>query len=132
MPTVHVPAHLTVEHLMEAVQEMSSAERQEFKRRWAEWEAQNGSTEETEAQLIRAAQARLPVTAERQLRRLASKCERGTLTPKELATYQTLAQQAERLDVTRVEALAELVRRRGKPATVVMQEIGWKSAEGGR
>src|SRR5207249_4317252 len=117
------------EHLMAAVQQMSHSEWREFKQRLAEWEARNGAGEETEAELIAATQVRLPLADERRLRRLASKSERRTLTPKELEEYRTLAQQAERLDVTRVEALAKLVRRRGQPARVVMQEIGWTSGE---
>jgi len=40
--------------------------------------------------------------------------------------YRELAQQAERVNVQRVQALAELVRRRGKPMRVIMEEIGWK------
>ena len=53
-----------------------------------------------------------------------AKSEQGTLTPKELAQYRMLAQRAERLNVERAEALAELVRRRGKPLRVVIEEIG--------
>jgi hypothetical protein len=37
-----------------------------------------------------------------------------------------LARQAERINVHRVQALAELVRRRGKPAREIMQEVGWE------
>ena len=82
-----------------------------------------------EAPLIGAAKKRLPAADERRLKRLIAKSECGTLIPKELREYRSLVQQAERLNVKRVEALAELVRRRGKPARVIMQEIGWKSGE---
>lgn len=82
-----------------------------------------------EATLIRATKKRLPAADERRLKWLIAKSERGTLTPKELEEYRSLVQQAEQLNVKRVEALAELVRRRGKPARVIMQEIGWKSGE---
>ena len=81
--------------------------------------------------LIQAAQVRLSAVDERRLERLIAKSERGTLTPKELDEYRTLAQRAEQLDATRVEALAELVQRRGKPARVIMQEIGWERGADG-
>jgi hypothetical protein len=91
----------------------------------------NGTQEDEDAALIQATKARLPATDERRLKRLIAKSERGTLTPKELEQYRALAQRAERLTVKRVEALTELVQRRGKPVHVVMKEIAWESGEGG-
>jgi hypothetical protein len=67
-----------------------------------------------EETLVRTAQARLPAATERRLRRLIARSERGQLTPKELADYQSLAQQAQRIDTARAEALAELARIRGQ------------------
>jgi hypothetical protein len=131
MPTVQVPAQLTVEHLMTAVKQLSPAELREFMRQFAEWQEQNGKQADEEAALIQATKARLPAADERRLKRLIAKSERGTLTPKELEEYRSLAQQAERLNVKRVEALAELVRRRGKPARAVMREIGWEGGDDG-
>jgi hypothetical protein len=64
-----------------------------------------------EASLARAARARLPAAAERRLKRLIARSERGDLTPKELADYQALAQEAQRINAGRAEALAELARR---------------------
>ncbi len=129
MPTVQVPAQLTMEHLLAAIKQLSPAELREFTRQFADWQEQNGGREE--ARLIQATKARLPAADERRLKRLRAKSERGTLTPTELAEYRSLVEQAERIDVTRVEALAELVRRRGQPARVVMREIGWVGGDGG-
>jgi hypothetical protein len=131
MPTVQVPAQLTVEHLMAAVKQFSPDELHEFKRQFAEWQEQNGEQTIEEARLIQATKMRLPVAEARRLKRLIAKSERGTLTPKELDVYRALAQQAERLNVTRLEALAELVRRRGQPAHVVMDGIGWECGADG-
>ena len=131
MPTVQVPAQLTVEHLITAVKQFSPDELHEFKRRFAEWQGQNGEQTAEEARLIEATKMRLPVAAARRLQRLIAKSECGTLTPKELGAYRALAQQAEQLNVTRMEALAELVRRRGQPAHIVMDDIGWKCGEDG-
>jgi hypothetical protein len=53
----------------------------------------------------------LPAGAQRRLKRLIAKSERGTLTPKELSDYQALAQRAERIDVQRAVALAKMAGR---------------------
>jgi len=111
MPTVHVPAQLTVEHLMAAVKQFSPDELDEFKRQFAEWQGQNGEETAEEVKLIQATKMRLSVVEARRLKRLIAKSERGTLTRKELDVYRALAQQAERLNVMRLEALAEFVHR---------------------
>jgi hypothetical protein len=131
MPTVLVPAQLTVEHLMTAVKQLSPAELREFAQQFSAWQEKNGAQVENETALIQATKARLPVADARRLKRLIAKSERGTLIPKELDDYRRLAQQAEQLNVQRVEALATLVRTQGKPVHVVMAEIGWESGEDG-
>jgi hypothetical protein len=120
---------LTVDDLRSAVERMSPAERREFTRWFANWQDQNGSQTGDEAALVQATKARLSVADERRLKRLIDKSEGGTLSPKELQVYRALAQQAQRLSVTRVEALSELVRRKGKPVREVMEEIGWEGCE---
>ena len=131
MPTVDAPVQLTVEDLMVVVKQLPPAELCKFKRRFAEWQEQNGARIDEEVALIQATKVRLPATDERRLKQLIAKSERGTLTPKELEEYRALVQHAERLNVRRVEAVAELAQRRGKPVRVVMREIGWKGGEGG-
>jgi hypothetical protein len=131
MPTVQAPVQLTIEHLMVAVQQLSPDELREFTRQFATWQEQNRKHMAEEVALIQTTKARLPAADERRLKRLIAKSERGTLTPQEVDEYRTLAQQAEQLNVTRVEALAELVRRWGKPMRVVIEEIGWESGEDG-
>lgn len=49
MPTVQVPAQLTVEHLMAAVKQLSPDELREFKQQFAAWQEQNGKQVEEEA-----------------------------------------------------------------------------------
>lgn len=97
-----------VEQLLKAVEQLSPAEQREFQRRLASRQAVNGNTDPEEAKLIQAAQARLPAAAERRLRRLIARSECGRLTPKELADYQALAQEAQRIDAARADALAKL------------------------
>lgn len=126
MPTVQVPAQLTVEHVMAAVKHFSPDKLHEFKRQFAAWQRQNGEPAVEEAKLVQATKMRLSVAEARQLKRLIAKSERGTLTPKGLDAYRALAQQAEQLNVARMEALAELVQRRGQPTHIVMDDIGWE------
>ena len=136
MPTVLVPAQLTVKHLMVAVKQLSPAELHEFTLQFVAWQKHNSKrtddkqTDE-EIALIQMTKAHLPATDTRRLKQLMAKSERGTLTPKELDEYRTLAQRTEQLNVTRVDALAELVRRQGQPVNIVMEAIGWKNGEDG-
>ncbi len=80
----------------------------------------HGRDEET---LVRTARARLPATSERRLRRLIATSERGQLTPEELAEYQSLAEEAQRIDAARAEALAELARLRGQSVQAVQAAL---------
>jgi hypothetical protein len=112
-----------VEQLLEAVDRLSPAEQRECERRLAARQALNGGPGSDEATLIRAARARLPAAAERRLRRLIARSERGQLTPKELADYQALAQEVQRIDVARADALAELARRKGQSARAVQAAL---------
>ena len=107
----------SVEQLLEAVEQLSPAEQSEFQRRLAARQAANGSPQPDEAMLVQAAQARLPASAERRLRRLIARSERGQLTPQELTDYQHLAQEAQRIDAERAEALAKLARGAGPNRT---------------
>jgi hypothetical protein len=123
MASLPVSASLSVEQLLEALAHLPPAEQREFHRRLTARQAQNGSQGPDEATLMRAARTRLPVAAERRLKRLSTRSERGQLTPQELADYQSLAQQTQRIDAARVQALAELARRRGQPVEAVLAEV---------
>jgi hypothetical protein len=72
------------------------------------------------------ARRRSSTTDDARLRTLIQKSEQGRLNERERAEYRELAQRAERLTVHRVQALAELARRRGPPMQAVMEEIGWE------
>jgi hypothetical protein len=106
-----------VEQLLAAVGQLSPDDQAEFQRRLAARQADD------EAAVVRAARSRLPAPAERRLRRLIARSERGRMTAKELADYQSLAQQAQQIDVARAEALAELARRWGKSIKAVQAQI---------
>ena len=123
------PGPLSLEQLLEAIDRLAPAQRRELERRLAWRRVEDGNEESDEATLVRAAKVRLPEAAERRLKRLIARSERGLLTPEELAEYQALAQEVQRLDAARAEALAELGRRRGKS---VRSAKGAISGEGGR
>ncbi len=131
MSTSATPSSLSVEQLLQAVDQLSPAQRCEFQRRLASRQEQATDQDPDDAALVQAAKARLPVAAERRLKRLIARSEQGKLTPKELADYQALAQEAQRIDVTRAEALAELARRRGKPVQEVQAELGKRDGTDG-
>jgi len=113
MATPSPAAPLSLDQLLEAIDHLSPTQRREFERRLAERRAARGKEEPDEAMLVRAARARQTAAAERRLKRLIARSERGMLTREELVEYQTLAQEVQQIDVDRAEAVAELARRRG-------------------
>jgi len=123
------PGPVSLEQLLEAIDRLAPAQRREVERRLAWRQVEDGNEESDEATLVRAAKVCLPAAAERRLKRLIARSERGLLTPEELAEYQALAQEVQRLDAARAEALAELGRRRGKSARSAKGGI---RGEGGR
>ena len=112
----------SVDTLLDAVGRLPPDELDDFAVRFADWR-QEATDEQT---LVRAVRRRLNAEDEARLRDLVRKSEQGQLTRQEQTVYRELARQAERVNVQRVQALAELVRRRGKPMRVIMEEIGWK------
>jgi hypothetical protein len=125
MPTIQI--ELTVENLIAAIEQLPPDELHKLERRFDELRKQNGKTFKTDAELIRATKENLRSEEQRRLKQLIAKSERQTLKPDELAEYRRLAQKSEQVMVRRMSALVELVERWGKPAKVVMKEIGWES-----
>jgi len=128
MAALPTPDSLSLEQLLEAVDRLSPAQMRELERRMAARRCDQRNEGSDEASLVRTARVRLPAPEERRLKRLIARSERGNLTRDELAEYQALAQEVQRLDAARAEALAELARRQGKSVQAVKAEIG---CEGG-
>jgi hypothetical protein len=105
-------------------------ELREFKRRFAEWQRDNGGQADEETALVQACHARLSEEDDRRLKKLIAKSERGALRPNDLEDYRALVRRAEKLDVTRLAALTQLARRWGKPVRAVMEAIGWEGGKG--
>jgi hypothetical protein len=131
MPTVLVPAHLTVEHLMAAIKQLSPAELREFAQHFAAWQEKNSAQADEEIALLATIEenSHLPAAEQRRYERLRRKRERRTLTKPELAEYQRLLQQMEARNVRRVEALIALAQRRGTTLQGIMAELGLPSAD---
>jgi hypothetical protein len=74
VPTVQVPAQLTVEHLMAAVKQLSPAELREFKRRFTQWQEQDSKQADEEAVLLACIEdnSRLPAAKQRRFNCLRS------------------------------------------------------------
>ena len=119
-----------VDSLLQSVRGLSPAQRREFTRRLRGSTRGNGSrsvlAEPTDEALIETTKLRLGARDAARIRRLSAKSEQGTLTERDRREYLRLATKAERLSVVRVQALAELARRRGKSLLAVMLEVGWE------
>ena len=126
MPTVQVPAQLTVEHLMAAVKQLSPSEWREFQHQLSAWQAQNGVREATEAELVTCINinSRLPTTTQRRFNRLRRKRQAEMLTPAEAEELQVLWQRVEAMNVTRLQALTTLAQRRSTDVRTLMRDLG--------
>ena len=126
MPTVQVPAQLTVEHLMAAVKQLSPIEWREFQQQLAAWQAHHGAREATEAEWVTCikANSRLPAATQRRFNRLRRQRQVETLAPAEAEELQTLWQRVEAMNVVRLQALTTLAQRRGTEVKTLMRDLG--------
>ena len=126
MPTVQVLVPLTVDHLMTAVKQLSSAELHEFMQQLAAWQQHDGQQAEEEAALLARIKesSSLPTAKQRRFDRLRRKRQAGSLTNPETAELQALWQHVEQMNVTRLQALTDLAQRRGTDIKTCMRELG--------
>src|SRR5688500_2336702 len=106
IPTVPVPAQMTVEDLMHAIKQLSPAEWREVQQQLTEWQEQNGTREETEASLLARIQenSRLSEAKQQRFNHLRRKHQADGLIASEEAELQGLWQRVEQMNVTRLEA----------------------------
>lgn len=133
MATIENPTQLKVEHLLQRVKQLSSVELDEFTRQLTEWQQQQegvgGEAVDPEASdttivaFIRK-NSQLPEKAHRRYWQLRLKREDETLNDDEQQTYEELIRKLEIMNVKRLEALAILVQRWGKPVREIMGELG--------
>lgn len=134
MPVVQVPAELTVDHLIRAVEQLPPGELIEFTRRVIGLQVRRGVPlllgEEEQALLSAIVGVQLPPESQRRLDELREKSRIGTLTPEEHAELLTFVQQVERQDVARAQALVDLANRRGVTVSELMHDLGLDGSGG--
>lgn len=119
----------TAENLLTAVKQLPPTELRKFERKFQAWRKQNGKHEEAALLASIKENSRLPDVEQKRYERLRRKCERRTLTEKELAEYQSLLQKLEARNVKRVEALIALAKKRGTTLRGIMAELGLKGGD---
>ena len=133
MATIENSTELKVEHLLSGVKQLTPIELDEFTRKFTEWQRQQkvGIGEEvdpdaTDAEVIAFIRknSQLPERAYRRYWELRRKREDETLSDEEQQAYEELLQQSTVMDIKRLEALAILMHRWGKPVKEIMAELG--------
>lgn len=126
MPTVEVPAQLDVEHLIEAVKQLSPAELRKFSQQFTAWRDKNGTQAGKEAKLLSQIEenSKLSAPEQRRFNRLRRKRQDETLTKQEELELQGLWQRVEHMNVMRLKALTKLARHRGTDVKALMRELG--------
>ena len=133
MASIEKPTELKVEHLLSGVKQLSPIELDEFTRKFTEWQQQQevvvgedvdpDASDATIVAFIRK-NSQLPEKAYRRYWQLRRKREDETLSDDEQQTYEELLRKLEIMNVKRLEALAILVQRWGKPVKEIMGELG--------
>lgn len=133
MASIENPTELKVEHLLSGVKQLSPVELDEFTRKFIEWQRQQEAAvgedvdpDATDAEVVAFIRknSQLPEKAYRRYWQLRLKREDETLSDDEQQTYEELLRQSTVMDIKRLEALAILVQRWGKPVEKIMVELG--------
>jgi hypothetical protein len=132
MATVPSRSLRTARDVLDAVKHLPPGELQEFQQQFAAWSAENNGhngtllAETDEDSLLAAVRdnSTLPPAEQRRFNRLRRKRQAGTLSKTEEQQLQALWSRVEQMNATRLEALAELARRRGIDVKTVMAELG--------
>ena len=117
---------LTVDNLLNSVQQLSPAELWEFTERLAGWQRQREVPEEAPLLASIRENSRLPEKEQQRYQELWHKCEDETLSEAELAEYHQLLSKLEARNVKRIETLITLGKMRGKTLKQIMAELGLK------
>ena len=131
MASVENPTQLKVDHLLQRVKQLSSVELDEFTQKFTEWQQQIVIGEDVDPDASDATivafikkNSQLPQKANRRYWQLRRKREDETLSENELPEYEEFIRQLDAMNIKRLEALAILVQRWGKPVTEIMAELG--------
>lgn len=124
-PIREATKQLTVDHLLDGVQQLTPAELWEFTERLAEWQRQREIPDEAPLLASIRENSRLPEDEQRKYQELWRKCEDETLSEAELTEYQKLLGKLEARNLKRIEALNALAQMRGKTLRQIMADLGY-------
>ena len=126
MSAAQIPPQFTAEYVIAVVKQMPPAELRKFSRRFIAWQQQGHQTADEEALLLARIEenSRFPAADQRRFNRLRRKRQAETLTKGEETELQAFWRRVERMSATRLEALHELARRRGRSVKTLMRELG--------
>ena len=136
MATIENPTELKVEHLLSGVKKLSPMELNEFTRKFTQWQQQQEAAvgeevdpDATDAEVLAYIRANLLLPEKQNQRywQLRQKSDDETLSDGELSEYQELVRRLTILNTKRLEGIAVLVHRWGKPAEDIIIEFGLRA-----
>ncbi len=124
MPTIQVET----DELLKAALQLPQVELEQFVRRLFSLKARERTSvlSEREAELLDQIYQKLPDDTQQRLNELIKKRQAYTITPDELQELIELTDQAEALDVARLELISELAHLRNVPLAQLIQQLGLK------
>jgi len=125
MSTINVEADISVEALVKATEQLSPSDLQRFRSQVLAISARRAasSVSQDEAQCLLRISQRLPIKLQQRYDELIAKRDAETLTAEEPAELLQLSQQAEAVDVLRIEALTKLAQLRGVTLSDVLRQL---------
>ena len=125
MPTINIEADISVETLVKATEQLSPLDLQRFRSQVLAISAKRAapSVSESEAQCLLRINQRLPIERQQRYDRLIAQRDAETLTAEEHVELLQLSQQAEAIDVQRIEALTKLAQLRGVTLSDVLRQL---------
>jgi hypothetical protein len=125
MPTINIEANISVDTLVKAAEQLSTPDLQRFRSQVLAISAKRAasSVSHDEAQCLLQINQRLAPGLQQQYEELIGKRDAETLTAEQRALLLQLSQQAEAIDVQRLEALTTLSRLRGVTLAEVLQQL---------
>ena len=133
MVTVEIPAKLTVNDLLKAVEQLPPQELSRFVRRVVALQAKQGKAllaDEEEQVLLKSLEQRLPSELQARLDLLRAESRQRALTPSEQAELLQFVQQVEQQDLQRTEAIITLAQKRGITVSAFLSELGLEPTYG--
>ncbi len=126
MPVVQVEAQLPTDELLRAVGQLNQSDLEQFVSQVIALRAkrQAPSLPRVESELLLKINEEVPSDIQTRYNELIAKRQAETLTPDEYKELLQLTQQVEKLEVRRVEYLAELARLRRTSLTALMEKLG--------